>query len=80
MHYFIIFFKIFNQQCVNFLRDWTKNTNCWEILRKMQKKIEFLIILENFLLKIEPSEIIPFFYNIFSVGGWGGGFPPSPWL
>ena len=29
------------------------------------------------LLKIEPSEITPFFYNIFSVSG-GGDFPLAP--
>ena len=38
------------------------------------------LFLENLLLKIEPSEITPFFYNnIFGFGGMG--FPaPSPWL
>ena len=44
----------------------------WKFLRK----IEFFIFLENLLLKIELSEITPFFYNIFF--GFGGGFPPSP--
>ena len=33
MHYFSIFFKRFNKPCVNFLRVWTKNANCLEILR-----------------------------------------------
>ena len=37
----------------------------------------FILFFENLLLKIEPSEITPVFYNIFSVSG-GGGFPPSP--
>ena len=40
----------------------------------------FLILFfENLLLKIEPSEITPFFYNKF-FRFRGGGFPPSPWL
>ena len=37
-HYFSIFFKIFNKQCVNFSRVWRKNTNCLEILRKFSMK------------------------------------------
>ena len=36
MNYFSIFFKKFNKPCVNFSRVWTKNTNCWEILRSFQ--------------------------------------------
>ena len=36
----------------------------------------FIFILENLLVKIEPSEITPFFYNnCFSVSG---GCPPIP--
>ena len=35
------------------------------------------LFFQNFLLKIEPSEITPFFYNNF-FGFGGGGFPP--WL
>ena len=47
---------------------------------KLYRKIEFLFfLLENLLLKIEPSEITPFFYNNF-FGFGGGGVPPSPWL
>ena len=38
----------------------------------------FLFFSENLLLKIELSEITPFFYNNF-FGFWGGGnFPPFP--
>ena len=37
----------------------------------------FFIFFENLLLKIELSEITPFFYdNFFSVSA--GGFPPFP--
>ena len=36
----------------------------------------FIFILENVLLKIELSEITPFFYNIFF--GFRGEFPPFP--
>ena len=37
----------------------------------------FIFILENLLLKIQPSEITPFFYNNFFVFG-RGDFPPPP--
>ena len=36
----------------------------------------FIFILENLLLKIEPSEITPFFYNDFFL--FRGDFHPSP--
>ena len=77
---FAYFSKNFNKRCVNFLRVWTKNANCWEILRKFSMKfllknwifILFLIIFfENLLLKIEPSEITPVFYN--NIFGFGEG-------
>ena len=74
---------------VNFLHVWTNNTNCCENLRKLwnfwwkfYRKIEFFIVIffENLLLKIEPLEITPVFYNNFF--GFGGGWriPPVPWL
>ena len=34
MHYFSISFQKLIKPCVNFSRVWTKNANCWEILRK----------------------------------------------
>ena len=42
------------------------------------EKLNFLFFyfFENLLLKIELSEITPFFYNNFF--GFGGDFPPSP--
>ena len=42
MHYFSLFSAKFKKPCVNFSRVWTKNTNCWVILRKFW----------NFLIKI----------------------------
>ena len=46
------------------------------------EKLNFLIFsiyfFENLLLKIEPSEITPVFYNNFFGFGGGGNFPPSP--
>ena len=40
----------------------------------------FFIFFENLLLKIELSEITPFFYNIFfGFGGWDFA-PFPPWL
>ena len=89
MHYFRIFFKYVNKLCVHFLSVWTKNSNCWEILGKfwnflikMLRKIEFFIFFififfKNLLLKIELSEITPFFYNNF-FGFGGGGISPLP--
>ena len=83
MHYFSIFFKEFNKPCVHFSRIWTKNANCWEILRKLWKFLMkilsknwiFYFYLENLLLKIEPPEITPFFYNNFFLVS---GFNVSP--
>ena len=88
MHYFCIFFKKFNKPFVTFLRVWTKNANCWEILRTFWKSLMkillknwifilfFILFFENLLLKIEPSEITPVFYNNFFGFGGGGNFPP----
>ena len=90
IHYFSIFFKSVNKLCVNFLRVWTKNPNCWKFWEKFEifwwkfyRKIEFfyfLFFFENLLLKIELSEITPFFYNNFFQfrGNFGGNFPPFP--
>ena len=38
----------------------------------------FLFFFENLLLKIELSEITPFFYNNFFGFVGGGDFPPFP--
>ena len=82
-HYFSIFFKKFNKPCVNFWRVWTKNTNFSGNFEKILKvfdensfeKLNFIIIFwKIFLLKIELSEITPFFLNNFF--GFGG-YPPS---
>ena len=65
--------------------------NFEKILKTFDKnsieKLNFERVLEKLLLKIEPSEITPFFYNNFSISGGGrslcsppGGayvFPPS---
>ena len=79
MHYFSIFFKKVNKPCVKTLRLWTKNANCWEIFEKNLKifdenskeklKYYFIFILENLLLKIEPSEITPFSTTFFRFRG-----------
>ena len=48
MHYFPRFFKKVNKLFVTFLRLWTKNANCWEILKILEEnsieKIDFSII------------------------------------
>ena len=56
MHYFSKFFKKFNKPCVKFLRVWTKNANCWDLLRK------FSNIFKVFLKKIAKSAL---FWHIF---------------
>ena len=79
MHYCSPFSFKFSKPSVNASRLWTKNTNCWEILRKLrnflikihQEKLNFYLFLEKLLLKIEPSEITSFFYNIFFNFGVG---------
>ena len=43
---------------------------------KILKKICIFYFFENFLLKLEPSEIPPFFYN--NSFGFGGGISPFP--
>ena len=48
MHFFCIFIKNFNKPTVNFLRVWTKNANCWEILRKFWKFL-MKILLKNWI-------------------------------
>ena len=86
MLYFSIFFKRCNKPMRSFFAVWTKNTNCWDILRKFWKflmKIQLknwilLWFLENLLLKIEPSEITQFYYNNFFGFGGGDSSPPLP--
>ena len=70
--------KKINKPCVNFLGVWMKNSNCWEILKiSDENSIEKLTFyFGNLLLKIEPSEITPFFKKKFRLGG--GNFPPFP--
>ena len=77
-----IFSNEFNKPCVNFWRVWRKNTNCLEILRILEKsdknsieKLNFYRLLERLLLKIEPTEITPFFYNNFFQFRGAGTFP-----
>ena len=86
MHHFSIFFKKFNKLCVNYSRFWTKHAlgnfeNIFDenSIEKLNFYIIFIFILENLLLKIEPSEITPLSATFFSVSG-GGDFPLSPWL
>ena len=87
MHYFSIFFKRLTNHALNFCafgrktqivgKFWENFENFWwKFYRKLH--FYFIFILENLLVKIEPSEITPFFYNNFSV--WVGEFPLSPWL
>ena len=65
MDYLSIFFKEVNKHCGNFSRFWTKNANCWEILKIFDEnsieKLNFLFyyFLEDLLVKIEPSETTP---------------------
>ena len=45
----------------------------WKFYRKIEMLFYFL---DNLLLKLETSEITPFFYNNFFAFGGGGNFPP----
>ena len=47
-----------------------------KILQKNSIFLFLILFFENVLLKIAPSEIAPFFYNIFF--GFGGIFPLPP--
>ena len=82
MHYFSIFSQNLTNHTLNFCAFGRKT----QIVGKFEKilkifdenaieKLNFyfiiIFILENLLLKIEPSEITPFFYSNFSVSGGG---------
>ena len=56
---FRIFHILFNKPCVKFFRVWTKNTNCWEILRKLLK------ILKIFPRKIPKMHYLCIFFKKF---------------
>ena len=84
MHYFSIFFKRFNKPCVNFftrLDEIRKLLGNFEKIKFWMKILKknwiFILFFEYLLLKIEHSEITPFFYNNF-FGFGGGDFPPCP--
>ena len=79
MHYFSKFFKLVNNLCVTFCA-FGRKTQIAEDFEKILKVFDensietfnfYFIFWENLLLKIERSEITPFFYNNFS--GFGGG-------
>ena len=84
MHYFSIVFKKFNNHSLIFCafggktqivgKFWETFENIWW---RFYRKIAFVFYF-NFgkcVIKIEHSEIKPFFYNIFSVSGGGSPFP-----
>ena len=85
MHYFSIFFKRFNKSCFNFSRfGWETQIvgKIWEnfdetSIEKLNFYFIFIFILEILLLKIEPSEITPFFLQQFFRFRGGGEFPPG---
>ena len=83
MLYYSIFFKRFNKAMSLFFAVCTKNTllgnfeKTLNIFMKIElKNLILLWFLENLLIKIEPSENKPFFYN--NLFGFGGGFFPLP--
>ena len=77
MHYFSTFFKKANKPCVKFLRVWTKNPNCWEILKTCDEisieKLNFYFL--KFVTKNSSFGNSNIFLH-FSVSG--GGFPTFP--
>ena len=73
---FSIFFKICNKPCVNFSRVGTEKTvlgNFEKILKFCEENsienLNFSLFLENWFLKMKPSEITSLFYNIFQFHG-----------
>ena len=85
-----IIFARFTQNFIHpasiFSRVWRKTKIVGKFLRKFEnfwwkfnRKIDFKLFLEKMLLKIEPSEITSFFYDIFSISE-GGRSRRSPWL
>ena len=85
MHYFGLFFKIFNKPCVTFSRVWTKTSNCWEILRKVcnfwwkfNRKIEFLSIFGKVVAKNRSFGNNIIFLQQFFPGSGGAGLNPQP--
>ena len=60
MHYLRIIFKRFNKPCVHFSRVWTKNTNCWDILRNFRK------FSKNILRKFRKIHYLIIFFEIFN--------------
>ena len=79
MHYFSIFLKRFNKQCVKYLRVWTKTANCWEILKVFDEnsieKWNVYFILENVTKNRAFGKNNIFQQQFFSVSG---GFHPFP--
>ena len=80
---FCIFFNIFSKPCVTFSRVWTKNANCWEILKISDEnsieKLNFYFIL-NFIFRKFVTKNRAFGNNHFSttIFSLSGGFPPFP--
>ena len=83
---FAYFSKKIIKPGVNFSQRLDEKHKFFEIFEKFLKifdensieKLNFLLFLENLLLKIEPSEISSFFYNSFF--SFRGISPFSPWL
>ena len=63
------------KKCVNFLRAWTKNTNCWKFLRKFNRKIEYIYI---YIWKVDTKNR-DFGNSIIFLQQFShfGAFPPS---
>ena len=60
---FSILFKKFNKPWVNFSHVWTKNTNCWEILRNFRKFSKYFFVILTYSSK--NLTIHPLFFRAF---------------
>ena len=86
IHYFCIFFKKNNKPCVNFFRVWTKNANCWEILKifdenYIEKLNFYFIFIFNFIFGKFVTKNRAFGNNtsfLQQFFRFRGDFPPSP--
>ena len=82
MLYFTIYFKRFNKPMRSFFAVWTKNTNCWEILRIFDEtsieKLNLIRIFGKFVTKNRAfGDNTIFLQQFFRLRG-GGIFPPFP--
>ena len=71
----VLLFRAFGRKILIVGKFWENFENFWW---KFNRKIEFLASCGKVVVKIEPSEITPFFYSNFFDFGGGGTFRVPP--